>query len=294
MPPPLSLLAKVATMSAVVTRFAPSPTGLLHLGHAHSALVGWRAAREAGGRFLLRLEDIDRARCRPEFSAAIIEDLAWLGLDWDGAVRVQSEHFADYRRALDRLDALGLLYPCFCTRAAIRAEVARAGVAPHGDEGALYPGTCRGLPPADRAARMAAGGAWALRLDVAKALALAGPLWWEDERAGRVAADPASQGDVVLARKEIPASYHLAVTLDDALQGVNLVTRGEDLFAATHIHRLLQALLDLPVPRYCHHALLVDAGGRRYAKRDRALSLGALRAGGRTPREVRALAGFPE
>ncbi|HXZ01106.1 MAG TPA: tRNA glutamyl-Q(34) synthetase GluQRS [Stellaceae bacterium] len=281
-------------MNAVVTRFAPSPTGLLHLGHAHSALLGWRAAREAGGRFLLRLEDIDRTRCRPEFAAAILEDLAWLGLDWDGPVRVQSEHFADYRWALDRLDALGLLYPCFCTRAAIRAEVARAGVAPHEAEGALYPGTCRVLAPAERAARRTAGAAWALRLDVAKALALTGELWWQDERAGRVAADPASLGDVVLARKETPASYHLCVTVDDALQGVSLVTRGEDLFAATHIHRLLQALLDLPVPRYRHHPLLLDAGGRRYAKRDRAQSLRALRSAGRTPQEVRVLAGFPE
>ncbi len=281
-------------MSAVVTRFAPSPTGLLHIGHAHSALVGWRAAREAGGCFLLRLEDIDRARCRPGFAAAILRDLAWLGLDWDGAVRVQSEHFADYRAALDRLDALGLLYPCFCTRTAIRAEVTQAAAAPHGVDGALYPSTCRGLSLPERAARRKAGAAWALRLDVAKALALTGTLWWEDERAGRVAADPLRLGDVVLARKETPTSYHLAVTVDDALQGVSLVTRGEDLFAATHIHRLLQALLDLPVPRYRHHPLLVDAGGRRYAKRDRALSLSALRACGRTPQEVRAMAGFPE
>ena len=280
-------------MSAVVTRFAPSPTGLLHLGHAHAALIGWRAARDAGGRFLLRLEDIDRVRCRQEFGDAIGEDLAWLGLDWDGAVRVQSGHFADYRRALDRLEAQGLLYPCFCTRAAIKAEVARAAAAPHGEEGPLYPGTCRGLTPKERAARIEAGAAWALRLDVAKALARTGPLWWQDEGAGRVAADAASLGDVVLARKETPASYHLAVTVDDALQRVTLVTRGEDLFAATHIHRLLQALLDLPVPRYRHHALLVDAEGRRYAKRDRALSLCALRQAGRTPREVRALAGFP-
>jgi glutamyl-Q tRNA(Asp) synthetase len=281
-------------MSAVVTRFAPSPTGLLHLGHAHAALIAWRAARDAGGRFLLRLEDIDRTRCRPEFADAIARDLAWLGLAWDGAVRVQSEHFADYGRALDRLENEGLLYPCFCTRAAIKAEMARAAGAPHGEEGPPYPGTCRGLTAAERAARREAGAAWALRLDVAVALARTGKLWWQDETAGRVAADAARLGDVVLARKESPASYHLAVTLDDALQGVTLVTRGEDLFAATHIHRLLQALLDLPVPRYRHHALLVDAAGRRYAKRDRALTLRSLREAGRTPQEVRALAGFPE
>ena len=278
----------------IVTRFAPSPTGHLHLGHAHSALTGWRAARRAGGRFLLRLEDIDRTRCRPEFAAAIRADLAWLGLDWDGPVRVQSEHFADYRAALDRLQAAGLLYPCFCTRAAIKAEMARSVAAPHGPEGPLYPGICRALAPAERARRSAAGESFALRLDVAAALARCGPLFWEDERAGRIAADPASLGDVVLARKETPASYHLAVTLDDALQGVTLVTRGVDLFAATHIHRLLQALLDLPVPRWQHHPLLTDAAGRRFAKRDQAQTLRALRDAGHAPAEVRALAGFPD
>jgi glutamyl-Q tRNA(Asp) synthetase len=279
-------------MSGVVTRFAPSPTGDLHLGHAHSALVGWHAARSVGGRFLLRIEDIDRSRCRPEFTAGILRDLAWLGLDWDGPVRLQSEHFDDYRAALDRLWALDLLYPCFCTRAAIQAEVASAGAAPHGGEGPLYPGTCRSLAAAERERRMRAGEAYALRLDAGRAAARSGPLWWEDEIAGRVAADPSSHGDVVLARKDTPASYHLAVTVDDALQGVTLVTRGEDLFAATHVHRLLQALLELPVPRYRHHRLLTDETGRRLAKRDRAATLKALRAAGRTPAEVRAMAGF--
>lgn len=278
---------------SVVTRFAPSPTGYLHLGHAYAALVAWRAARDGGGRFLLRLEDIDRTRCRPEFAAAILEDLAWLGLDWDGAVRVQSEHFADYRAALDRLDAAGLLYPCFCTRAAIKAELARSAAAPHGPEGALYPGTCRALAISERERRIAAGESFALRLDMAEAVRRAGPLFWEDERAGRIPADPSSHGDVVLARKEIPASYHLAVTLDDALQGVSLVTRGEDLFSATHVHRLLHALLGLPVPRWRHHRLLADAEGRRLAKRDRAATLRALRAAGRSPAELRALVGFP-
>jgi glutamyl-Q tRNA(Asp) synthetase len=280
-------------MSAVVTRFAPSPTGHLHLGHAHSALVGWHAARAAGGRFLLRIEDIDGTRCRAEFTAAILDDLAWLGLDWDGAVRVQSEHLADYRAALDRLAAQGLLYPCFCTRAAIKAELDRAAAAPHGADGPLYPGTCRALAADQRAQRIAAGESFALRLDVAAALALTGPLWWEDDGTGRVAAEPASHGDVVLARKDAPTSYHLAVTVDDALQGVSLVTRGVDLFAATHVHRLLQALLRLPVPRYRHHPLLTDAQGRRLAKRDRALTLRALRAAGRSPEDVRAMAGFP-
>ena len=281
-------------MSDIVTRFAPSPTGHLHLGHAHSALVGWQAARRAGGRFLLRIEDIDQTRCRPDFTAAILDDLAWLGLDWDGPVRVQSEHIADYRDALDRLAGQGLLYPCFCTRADIQAEVARADAAPHGPDGPLYPGICRALAPAEREARLAAGAAFALRLDAARAAALVGPLSWHDEIAGTVAADAAGHGDVVLARKDAPTSYHLSVTIDDALQGVSLVTRGEDLFAATHVHRLLQALLGLPVPRYRHHALITDASGRRLAKRDRAQTLRALRDSGRSPAEVRALAGFAD
>jgi glutamyl-Q tRNA(Asp) synthetase len=281
-------------MSELVTRFAPSPTGELHLGHAHSALLGWRLARAARGRFLLRLEDIDRTRCREDFAASILRDLAWLGLDWDGPVRIQSEHLAEYRAGLDRLEARGLLYPCFCTRAAIKAEAARADRAPHGAEGPLYPGTCRTLSEAERDRRRAAGEAYALRLDVARALALTGPLWWEEDGMGGVAAEPLGQGDVVLARKDTPTSYHLAVTLDDALQGVSLVTRGEDLFAATHVHRLLQAVLDLPVPRYRHHPLLLDASGRRLAKRDRAVTLAALREAGRTPAEIRALAGFPD
>jgi glutamyl-Q tRNA(Asp) synthetase len=269
----------------IVTRFAPSPTGYLHLGHVRSAWEGRHAARAACGRFLLRIEDIDRIRCRPQFDAAIREDLAWLGLDWDGAVRRQSEHFDDYRTALTRLDGAGMLYPCFCTRSDIRAEIARAGGAPHGDDGPVYPGTCKRLSANERAARIAAGADYALRLDVTAALAHAGPLdWSEDGR--RIAADPASLGDVVLARKDVPTSYHLAVTVDDALQGVTLVTRGVDLFAATHIHRLLQAVLGLPTPAYRHHALLTDSGGRRLAKRDRALTVRAMRAAGLSPAEI--------
>ena len=278
--------------AAPVTRFAPSPTGHLHLGHAHAALVAWTRARGAGGRFLLRLEDIDRTRCREEFAAAILDDLAWLGLDWDGAVRRQSRHFAFYGAALDRLAAQGVTYPCFCTRAEIAAEIAHAGRAPHGDEGPVYPGTCRGLGAGERQRRLAAGAPFALRLDVAAGLARTGPLAFEDETEGLVAADPVALGDVVIARKEVPASYHLAVALDDAVQGVSLVTRGRDLFAATHIHRLLQALLDLPVPRYHHHALLTDADDRRLAKREGASSLAALRAAGCSPAAVRAMAGF--
>jgi glutamyl-Q tRNA(Asp) synthetase len=273
----------------IVTRFAPSPTGYLHLGHAYSALDSWRTAREAGGKFLLRIEDIDRTRCKPEFTDAILEDLAWLGLDWDGEVRKQSEHFADYEAALDKLDMMGVIYPCFCTRAAIAAEIARAGGAPQGEEGPIYPGTCRDLTTEERLRRIASGEGFALRLDVARALARTGPLEWEEEGEGIIRADPELLGDVVLARKDTPTSYHLAVTLDDALQGVTLVTRGADLFTATHIHRLLQALLALPTPRYRHHKLLTDANGTRFAKRDKALTLRALREGGKTPAEVRAM-----
>jgi glutamyl-Q tRNA(Asp) synthetase len=273
----------------IVTRFAPSPTGYLHLGHVRSALEGWRAAREAGGRFLLRLEDIDHTRCREEYAAAIVEDLAWLGLDWDGPIRRQSEHFADYRAALARLEAAGLLYPCFCTRRAIQAEIDRAGGAPQGEMGVRYPGICRHLGAAERAERRGLAPDYALRLDVAAAVARCGKLTWsEDGR--RVEARPALLGDIVLARKELPTSYHLAVTLDDALQGVSLVTRGADLFAATHIHRLLQALLRLPTPQYRHHALLTDTEGRRLAKRDRALSIRAMRQAGMTPAEILAAA----
>lgn len=302
----------------IVTRFAPSPTGLLHLGHAHSALAGWRAAQAApypGGRFLLRIENIDSTRCRPELEQAIYDDLAWLGLVWDmptdggesgRQVRRQSEHMEDYRAALARLDALGVLYPCFCTRKDIAAEAARSIRAPHdgetGPEAAPYPGTCRRLDPGERRARLAAGLPHALRLDAAQAGILAerqagGPLLWEEEGdglAGSITVDPAVNGDVVLARKEIPTSYHLAVTVDDALQGVTLVTRGRDLFTATHVHRLLQALLGLRAPRYRHHVLLTNSAGQRLAKRDGAASLRSLREAGHSPAEVRAMAGFPD
>jgi len=279
----------VTPAPAVVTRFAPSPTGYLHLGHVRSALEGWRTARAAGGRFLLRLEDIDRRRCRDGYAAAIIEDLAWLGLDWDGPVRRQSEHFDDYRAALDRLDALGVLYPCFCTRRDIRAEIASAGGAPQGEIGAIYPGTCRRLGPEERARRREAGLDYAVRLDLARALALSGPLDWVEEGNGtprRIAADPVLLGDIVLARKDVPASYHLAVTVDDAIQGVTLVTRGEDLAPSTHIHRVLQALLGLATPRYRHHPLVTDAAGRRLAKRDHAPTIRVMRTAGMRPMEV--------
>ena len=273
-----------------VTRFAPSPTGYLHVGHAHSALVGWHRARAESGRFLLRIEDIDPARCRPEFEAAILEDLGWLGLDWDGEVRRQSDHLVDYQAALDRLRDRGLTYPCFCSRKDIAAAVA----APHGPEGPLYPGTCRNQPPEWVRERQARGDPYALRLDVAKAQAMTGPLTFADERAGTVVARPETLGDVVLARRDAPASYHLCVTVDDHLQGVTLVTRGVDLFDATHVHRLLQAILDLNVPTYQHHLLLTNAAGERLSKRDGAVAIRALRQAGRSAAEVRALAGFSD
>lgn len=274
----------------IVTRFAPSPTGLLHLGHAHSALFGWRKARAAAGRFLLRIEDIDPSRCRPDFESAILRDLAWLGLDWDGTVRRQSEHLAEYRAALDRLSGLGLLYPCFCSRKDIAAAVS----APHGPEGPVYPGTCRGLASEIAEARKARGDPFALRLDSARASSLAGPLSFEDEREGETPVRPGLLGDVVLARRDAPASYHLCVTLDDHLQGVTVVTRGLDLFHATHVQRLIQAVLGLNIPRYAHHLLLTNAAGERLSKRDGALGLAALRDAGRSAAEVRALAGFPD
>lgn len=280
-------------MIPTVTRFAPSPTGYLHLGHAMSALFAAEAAGESG-RFLLRIEDIDRGRCRPEFEQAILEDFAWLGLSWETPIRRQSDNFDDYAAALARLDDMGVLYPCFCTRKEIQAEIEEAGRAPHpppsGPDGPLYPGTCRGLDSATRAARQAAGEAFALRLDAARAAEVAGPLTWHDRARGEQAARPEAHGDVVLARKDTPTSYHLAVTVDDALQDVTLVTRGEDLFQATDVHRLLQALLALPVPEYHHHDLLTGPDGRRFAKRDRALTLRALREAGRSPEDVRAMA----
>ncbi|MEX2009527.1 MAG: tRNA glutamyl-Q(34) synthetase GluQRS [Dongiaceae bacterium] len=278
----------------VVTRFAPSPTGYLHLGHALSALTGWRAARAAGGRFLLRIEDIDAGRCRPDFEAAIYEDLAWLGLDWERPVRRQSEHLADYAAALERLRDLGVVYPCFCTRREIAAEIAAAGRAPHGAEGPVYPGTCRWLSPADRGARIAVGDAYGLRLDAGRAHGLVGTLSWQEQAQGAVAVEPQLLGDVVLARKDAPASYHLAVALDDHVQGVTLVTRGRDLFSATHVHRLLQALLGLAAPAYHHHVLLTNEAGERLAKRDAAASLRSLRAAGAAPAAGRGMAGFSD
>lgn len=276
-----------------VTRFAPSPTGWLHLGHAYAALFAHEAAKKTGGRLEVRLEDIDTSRVRPVYEGGIWEDLEWLGLKWEMPVRRQSDHFADYQQALNVLSGLDVLYPCFCTRKEIQEEIARAGNAPHGPDGPLYPGTCKNRSPKERERLISQGATYALRLNVAKACAVAGSeLRWTDLTRGEQKAEPALLGDVVLARKETPTSYHLAVVVDDALQGITLVTRGEDLLEATHVHRLLQALLRLPVPRWQHHRLITDAQGKRLAKRDEARSLRALRAEGWTPERVRAELGL--
>jgi glutamyl-Q tRNA(Asp) synthetase len=293
-------------MPPPVFRFAPSPNGYLHLGHALSALINAEMARAAGGRLLLRIEDIDEARCRPEYEAAIYEDLAWLGLEWEQPVFRQSEHYDDYRAALRRLDALGLVYPSFESRAEIAVMVAaREAKAPwprDPDGVPLYPGTAKAIPPAARARRMATAEPYALRLDMAAALARAGRLSWNESgqgprgETGNVAADPAANpaiwGDVVLARKDAPASYHLAVTVDDAAQEITDVVRGRDLFYATSVHRLLQALLGLPAPRYHHHRLILDADGNKLSKSTAATGLRELRKAGATPADIRWRAGL--
>jgi len=280
-----------------VTRFAPSPTGRLHRGHAFSALTAWTAAREAGGRFVLRIEDIDPTRCRPEFEAAIIEDLTWLGLDWDGAVRRQSGHLTDYATVIDVLGRRGLLYRCFRTRKDILDAI---GDAPHGPAEAA----CPGAHPADEeAAFLAEGRPFAWRLSLVRARDLLGRRAWDalafveegqgpDGERGLVKARPETAGDVVLARKDAGTAYHVAVTHDDALVGVTHVIRGEDLFEATHIQVLIQTLMGWPTPAYRHHRLLIGEDGRRYAKRDRSVTLAELRAGGMSPETLRAELGF--
>jgi glutamyl-Q tRNA(Asp) synthetase len=287
-----------------VFRFAPSPNGYLHLGHAYSAVLNARMAREAAGRFLLRIEDIDATRCRPEYEAAIFEDLHWLGLSWEEPVRRQSEHLTAYAEALARLAARGLIYPSFESRAEIAALVdAREsdGPWPRDPDGApLYPGTAKVMAPQERDRRMAGGAPYALRLDMAVALAAvdAAPLAWTETGAGPggetgvIPADPAQWGDVVLARKEIPTSYHLSVVVDDALQGITHVVRGQDLFAATALHRLLQILLVLPEPIYHHHRLILDGDGRKLSKSTRATGLRELRAGGASPAAIRSMIGL--
>lgn len=277
--------------TAHTTRFAPSPTGWLHLGHALAAIAAFDAA--CGGRFLLRIEDLDRGRARAEYEAAIREDLGWLGLRWQEPVLRQSERSGAYRTALAALQRRGLVYPCFCSRREIAEEIARAAEAPQRAADEVYPGTCRMLSPAQRQMRMERGDVFAVRLDAAKAAAEAGALTFNERglgphgERGVIGVNPMLLGDVVLARKDLPAAYHLAVVVDDAFQEVSLVTRGNDLFGATHVQRLLQTLLGLPAPLYAHHRLVLDADGRKLTKREHAVSLRSLRQAGLDPAQIR-------
>jgi glutamyl-Q tRNA(Asp) synthetase len=289
-------------MYSRILRFAPSPNGYLHLGHAYSALLNHDRARELGGRLLLRIEDIDPARCRPEYDEAIYDDLRWLGISWQEPVRRQSEHFADYASAIAELEAQGLLYPSFESRSelnALVAELDRQGGWPRDPEAApIYPGRARKLSAAERERRRAAGEPFALRLAMDRAVARAGVLTWTESGAGPrgqsglVTAAPQMWGDVVLARKEEPTSYHLSAVLDDALQGVTDVVRGQDLFWSTSIHRLLQALLGLPEPAYHHHKLILDADGKKLSKSTQATGLRELRAGGASALDIRRMVGL--
>jgi glutamyl-Q tRNA(Asp) synthetase len=290
-------------MTPPVFRFAPSPNGYLHLGHAYSALRNFGLARNAGGRFLLRIEDIDPTRCKPEFETAIYEDLAWLGIAWEEPVRRQSRHLADYRGAVEKLSAEGLVYPSFESRAEVARLVAQREVNarwPRDPDGApLYPGAAKLLSPGERARLLESGAPYALRLDVAAACARAGDLGWIEHgegpagETGAVPARPESWGDVILARRETPTSYHLSVVIDDALQGVTEVVRGQDLFWSTSVHRLLQALLGLPQPAYRHHRLLLDGAGRKLSKSTEATGLRELRGAGMTAADIRRLVGLP-
>lgn len=286
-----------ASALPITTRFAPSPTGRLHLGHAFSALLAHRVARMAGGRFSLRLEDIDRVRSKPEFESAIAEDLAWIGVDWDGDIVRQSDDLERHRALLGRLTEMGLTYPCFCTRADIAREIAESGHAPHGPDGPIYPGTCRGLSEDERKAKIAGGLGFAIRLDTEKAtariedlgtlpLSFAELLFDAEAGPRRVVVEPTLFGDVVLARKDVPTSYHLSVVADDAVQAITHVVRGRDLFEATHVHRVLQELAGIEAPLYAHHQLILDDAGKRLAKRHDALSLKSLRENGATPADI--------
>jgi glutamyl-Q tRNA(Asp) synthetase len=270
----------------ITTRFAPSPTGELHLGHAYAALFAHEQARAQGGRFFLRLEDIDHTRCRAEYEEQIFNDLHWLGLEWDEPVWRQSERAGAYREALQLLQAQEVIYPCFCTRAEIMAEIAQAGHAPHGPTEIIYPGTCRTLSTAARAEKLTHGLIPSWRLDSARVMNQHGALSWTDERLGAQSADLTPHGDVIISRRDIGVSYHLAVVIDDAAQGITLVTRGEDLAPATAIHRHLISLLSLPLPRWQHHRLILDEKGQRLAKRDQARSLRSLRESGQSASDI--------
>lgn len=268
------------------TRFAPSPTGRLHLGHAYSARVARDLAAKHGGEFLLRHEDIDATRVREEYYQGVEEDLRWLGLRWHGEPLRQTDRLPAYESALEDLKTRGFAYPCFCTRRSIQEEIERMSGAPHGPEGPLYPGTCRRLSERERTERIASGEGHAWRLDAVRAAEATGVLTFRDLRFGLITVDPLLLGDVVLARKDIGTAYHLAVVVDDGFQEITHVTRGEDLLPSTHVHRLLQSLLDLPEPIYLHHRLVTDDTGKRLAKRHDSLSIAAMRANGMTAAEV--------
>lgn len=271
------------TEPAPVTRFAPSPTGHLHKGHAFAALKAWRFAQKSGGRFLLRIEDIDFNRCQVANTEQILEDLKWLGLEWETPVRIQSQNLDDYRAAADKLNIGGFLYPCFCTRKDIEREIEAAGGAPHGSEGPVYPGICRDLSDDEKQSRIEEGQSHALRLDLQKALQTIGQdLSWSDSENGRQIATPQTLGDAVIVRKDIGTSYHLAVVVDDGLQGITDVVRGVDLFESTHLHVVLQHLLEIHTPNYHHHKLLTDKDGNRLAKRNQSITLKSLRESGLT------------
>ncbi len=274
----------------MIARFAPSPTGPLHLGHAYAAVFAYELAMEKGGRFLLRFEDIDVTRVRNQYYLAIERDLAWLGIHWDGTPIRQKDRLSAYTVSLQKLKSLHVVYPCFCTRREIQQELKYMINAPHGSEGeTIYPGTCRDLTPTERAERIGQGQAHCWRLDARRAIDLTGPLVFEDQIKGRLAVDPLLLGDVVLARKDIATSYHLAVVTDDHFQGVTDVTRGEDLLSSTHVHRILQSLLGLAVPVYHHHRLIVDEADKRLAKRDDAVSLATLRDQGKKREDILAM-----
>jgi glutamyl-Q tRNA(Asp) synthetase len=270
-----------------VFRFAPSPNGYLHLGHAYSALLNADMARAAGGRLLLRIEDIDETRCRPDYEQAIYDDLRWLGLGWEQPARRQSQHYDDYRAALAKLGEMGLIYPSFESR----AEIARMASGRDPDGAPLYSGTGKSLSSAERQRRIATGMPYALRLDMSAAIARAGALQWSED-GKMIEAAPGAWGDVILARKETPTSYHLSVVVDDAAQGVTHVVRGQDLHHATSVHRLLQALLGLPTPQYRHHRLILDEKGEKLSKSSQATGLRELRARGKTPVDIRAMVGL--
>ena len=279
----------------IITRFAPSPSGDLHLGHAYSAKLNYDFARDNGGEFILRIEDIDHLRCKAEHEQSIYDDLEWLGLKWPLPVRRQSEHFDDYAAALSTLETQGLLYPCFCSRKDIKAEIAESTRAPHlrpklGPEGIIYPGICRPLSADERVEKIASGIPHAMRLDMEKALSLVSdPLYWTDLKTGEQLADPAMLGDVVLARKDFPTSYHLSVVIDDHLQNISHVIRGQDLYYASHFHRLLQYLLGLNTLSYDHHALLTTKDGNRLAKRDKSITIKSIRESGARAEDLDAL-----